>query len=175
MNRPNTARHMQTQAESNSRSLGSSSNSINLISKQLLKVRLDNVNGADMEFIFKKRGQSAETHQLRMERNRNLKPDKLGIGKGRDHESLQGRKQIEKIDFSIISKQLSDGENQRSQIQHKKCPTSALKTFKKHKIVNLIRLKQTAKLNTKEAEQNEKTAEAIQKAEKNFALDTHVG
>ena len=43
--------------------------------------------------------------------------------------------------------------------------------LKKHESVNLIRLKQTGKLNAMETEQKDKTAGAIQKAEKNFALD----
>ena len=51
-----------------------SSNGINLIysDKQLLKVKMDKVNGIDMEFIFKKRDHSPETHTLHMERNRIL-------------------------------------------------------------------------------------------------------
>ena len=65
----------------------------------------------------------------------------------------------------------SDGESQISHVQHDTCPRSALKKFQKQGSVNLIRLKQTAKLNAMETEQKEKTAEAIQKAEKNFALD----
>ena len=65
----------------------------------------------------------------------------------------------------------SDEESQMSHVQHDKCPTSALKKFKKLESVNLIRLKQTAKLDAMEAEQKEKTTEAIQKAETNFALD----
>ena len=64
---------------------------------------MDKVNRIDMEFIFKEQGHSPETHQLRIERSRILKPNKLRIvGKGRDDERLQeyrpswqGRKQIE--------------------------------------------------------------------------------
>ena len=59
----------------------------------------------------------------------------------------------------------SHGESETSQVQHKKCPASALKKLKKHESVNLIRLKQMAKLRTMETEWNEWTAEAIQKAE----------
>ena len=51
------------------------------------------------------------------------------------------------------------------------CPTNALKRFQKHEKVNLIRLKQTAKMNLLNPDQNEKTAEAIQREERDFALD----
>ena len=110
--------------------------------------------------------------------------------------SQQGRKQIEKLNIEFYNRffhyceafgttplreyQLNDheswlnnldGESQTSQIQHEKCPTSASKKAKKHKSVNLFQLKQSARLNTTETERNERTAESIQKAEKNFALD----
>ena len=110
--------------------------------------------------------------------------------------SQKGRKQIEKLNIEIYNRFFhycktigttphqeyqaknyepwlnnSDGESQTSHIQHEKCPTSALKKLKKHESINLIRLKQTAKLNTMEAEQKEKTSQAIQKAEKNFELN----
>ena len=62
----------------------------------------------------------------------------------------------------------SDGESQISQLIQEKCPTTVLRKFLKHESVNLIRLKQTAKLNTLQEVQNEKTSEAIKKAEKNF-------
>ena len=65
----------------------------------------------------------------------------------------------------------SDGESQTSRTKQDKCPTNALRRFKKHETINLIRLKQTAKLNTLEPEQNEKTADVPKKAEKDFALD----
>ena len=42
---------------------------------------------------------------------------------------------------------------------------------KKHETIKLICLKETVILNTMEMERNEKTTEAIQNAEKNFALD----
>ena len=64
----------------------------------------------------------------------------------------------------------SDGESQVSHLQKEKCPTSVIKKFKKHESVNLIRLKQTAKRNTMEPDLKGKTAEAVQRAEKNFAL-----
>ena len=51
----------------------------------------------------------------------------------------------------------SDGENQVSQVRNDKCSRSALEKFKKHETFNLIRLKQTAKLKTEEADRNEKT------------------
>ena len=72
---------------------------------------------------------------------------------------------------SWIHNYQSDGESQTSRIKQDKWPTSALKRFRKHETVNLIRLKQTAKMNTLDPEQNEKTAEVIKKAEKDFALD----
>ena len=46
-----------------------------------------------------------------------------------------------------------------------------MRRFEKQETVNLIRLKQTAKLNTLEPEQNKKTADVLKKAEKDFALD----
>ena len=45
----------------------------------------------------------------------------------------------------------SDGESEISRTKQDKCPTSALKKFKKHETVNLIRLKQTAKKNSPDA------------------------
>ena len=108
----------------------------------------------------------------------------------------QGRKQIESVNTEVYNRFFQycenigtvplqeyqqnsheswrnslDGESQVSQIRHEKCPISDVKKFTKHESVNLIRLKQTAKLDTMETERNEKTTEAIQKAEKNFALD----
>ena len=70
---------------------------------------MDKLDRIYMEFVFQKNGQSPKTHELRMERNRILKPDKLRIvGKGRDNERLQkylpwqqGRKQIEKLNINI--------------------------------------------------------------------------
>ena len=50
-------------------------------------------------------------------------------------------------------------------------PNKRPEKVKKHERGNLIQLKQTAKLNAMETKQKNKTAEAIQKAEKNFALD----
>ena len=72
---------------------------------------------------------------------------------------------------SWINNNQSDGESQTSRAKQDKCPTNALRRFRKHETVYLIRLKQTAKMNTMDTEQNESTAEAIKKAEKNFALD----
>ena len=65
----------------------------------------------------------------------------------------------------------SDSESQISHIKTEKCPTNILRKFKKHENVNLIRLKQTAKQNTLPENRNEKTAETIKKAEKDFAGD----
>ena len=65
----------------------------------------------------------------------------------------------------------SDNESQISHLKTEKCPTNILKKFKKHKSVNLIRLKQTAKRNTLPEDRNEKTAEMIKKAEREFAMD----
>ena len=72
---------------------------------------------------------------------------------------------------SWINNNQSDGESQISRAQEEKCPISALRRFRKHETVNLIRLKQTAKINTLNTEQNEKTSEVIKKAENDFALD----
>ena len=70
---------------------------------------MDIVNGLDMNFIFKKRGISPETDQLRQERNRILKPCKTRIvERGTENERIQeyrpsqeGRKQIERISILI--------------------------------------------------------------------------
>ena len=71
---------------------------------------------------------------------------------------------------SWINNNQSDGESQTSRAKQDKSPTNALRKFRKHETVNLIRLKQTANMNTMDPEQNESTAETIKKAEKNFAL-----
>ena len=65
----------------------------------------------------------------------------------------------------------SDGESETGRTKQDECPTNALRKFKKHETVNLIRLKQTAKKNLLSADQNDNTEEAIQRVEKNFALD----
>ena len=53
--------------------------------------------------------------------------------------------------------QSSDTESQTSNIRQEKCPTDAIKKFRKHETVNLIRLKQTVKTNTQDNEHNERT------------------
>ena len=68
----------------------------------------------------------------------------------------------------------SDSESQISHLKTEKCPTNVLKKFKRHESINLIRLKQTAKLNTQPEDRNQKTTETIRKAEKDFALDLPV-
>ena len=65
----------------------------------------------------------------------------------------------------------SDNESQVSHLKTEKFPISILKKFKRHESVNLIRLKQTAKLTTLPEDRNQKTAETIRRAEKDFALD----
>ena len=93
-------------------SFETSLNSINLLCKQPLKVSMDKVNGMEMEFIFKKGGNSPETDRLRKERNRILKPDSLRIvGRGRENEKLQeyqpsqqGRKQVKKQNIEIYNR-----------------------------------------------------------------------
>ena len=66
----------------------------------------------------------------------------------------------------------SGGESETSRTKQDKCPTNALRKFKKHhETVNLIRLKQTAKKNLLSADQNDNTEEAIKRVEKHFALD----
>ena len=59
-------------------------------------------------------------------------------------------------------------------IRQEKCPTDALKKFRKHETVNPIRLNQTVKTNTMDDEHNEHTEETIKRAEKDFALDLPV-
>ena len=65
----------------------------------------------------------------------------------------------------------SDGESETSHIKRDKCPTNALKKFKKHETVNLIRLRQTAIKNTLSSDQKQGTEEAIKRVGKDFALD----
>ena len=65
----------------------------------------------------------------------------------------------------------SDSESQISHIKTEKCPTNILRKFKKHESVNPIRLKQTANQNTLPEIRNEKTADTIKKAERDFAMD----
>ena len=62
---------------------------------------------------------------------------------------------------SWVVQNLSDNESQVSNIRQEKCPTNAMKKFRKHETVNLIRLKQTAKTNTMDDEHNENTEETI--------------
>ena len=51
---------------------------------------MDKVNGIEMEYIFKQRRHFSETNELRTERKRIIRPDRLRIvGKGRDEERLQ--------------------------------------------------------------------------------------
>ena len=70
-----------------------------------------------------------------------------------------------------INNNQSDGESQTSRAKQDKCPTNALSRFRKHESVTLIRLKQTAKTNILNPEQNENTSEVINKAERDFDLD----
>ena len=72
---------------------------------------------------------------------------------------------------SCIKNNQSDGESQTGRAKQDKCTTNALKRFRKHETVHLIRPKQTAKTNTLKPERIEKTSEVIKKAEKEFALD----
>ena len=72
---------------------------------------------------------------------------------------------------SWIVQNSSDTESQTSNVRQAKCPTNAIKKFRKHETVNLIRLKQTVKTNTLDDEHNERTEETIKRAEKDYALD----
>ena len=72
---------------------------------------------------------------------------------------------------SWIVQNSSDTESQTSNVRQEKCPTNAIKRFRKHETVNLIRLKQTVKPNTLDDEHTERTEETIKRAEKDFALD----
>ena len=64
-----------------------------------------------------------------------------------------------------------NGESQVGYEEQGKCPTDVLRVFRRHESVNHIWLKQTAKPNTYSKMNNEKTAEAIEKAEKDFSMD----
>ena len=72
---------------------------------------------------------------------------------------------------SWIVQNSSDTESKTSNVRQEKCPTNAIKRFRKHETVNLIRLKQTVKPNTLDDEHTERTEETIKRAEKDFALD----
>ena len=72
---------------------------------------------------------------------------------------------------SWVVQNFSDNESRVSNIRHETCATNAVKKFRKHETVNLIRLKQTVKTNTMDDEHNENTEETIKKAERDFALD----
>ena len=128
-------------------------------------------------------------------------PEKTRIvGKGSDHERLQeyrppqqARKRIVELNVQLYNCEtlgttpleeyqqnnhecwvvqiLSDNESQVSNIRQEKCPTNAIKKFRKHETVTLIRLKQTVKTNTMDDEHNENMEETFKKAEKDFALD----
>ena len=73
---------------------------------------MDKINGIETEFILKKQGHFPKTDRLRTEKNHVLRPDRLRIvGKGRDNESLQeyrslqkDRKQIEKLNIEIYNR-----------------------------------------------------------------------
>ena len=58
-----------------------------------------------------------------------------------------------------------------SRIKQDKCPTNALKKFRKPETVKFIRLKQTAKVNTLDSNHNEGTFDTIKRHEKAFSLD----
>ena len=72
---------------------------------------------------------------------------------------------------SWIVQNSPDTESQTSNVRQEKCPTNAIKKFRKHETVNLIRLIQTVKTNTLDDEHNERTEETIKRAEKDFALN----
>ena len=72
---------------------------------------------------------------------------------------------------SCIIQNSSDRESQVSNVRQAKCLTNALKKFRKHKTVNLIRRKQTVKANTMDDDQNEHSEETTKRAENDFALD----
>ena len=155
---------------------------------------MDKINSIDMEFIFKKRGHPPETDQLRTDRCEfsgrvETISDCKNTGSHRKDASILKIKHPDLHRLFNFCKTIgttplqeyqqnnyefwldNSDESQTSHIQHKKCPPSAFKKFNKHESLNLIRLEQTAKVNTMEAEQKRKTAAAIQKAEKNFALE----
>ena len=79
--------------------------------------------------------------------------------------------QLNKLKLESWITQSSDTESQTSNIRQAKCPTNAIKKFRKHETVKLIRLKQTVETNTLDDEHNERNEETIKKAEKDFALD----
>ena len=80
-------------------------------------------------------------------------------------------KEFQQNNYESWITQSSDTESQTSNVRQEKCPTNAIKKFRKHETINLIRLKPTVKTNILDDEHNERTEETIKKAEKDFALD----
>ena len=72
---------------------------------------------------------------------------------------------------TVLLKQHSGQESKASYVKRDTCPTDVLRKFRRYESINLIRLKQTAKLNQHGEAKNEKTAEAIRKAEKNSLMN----
>ena len=72
---------------------------------------------------------------------------------------------------SWINNNLSEGKSQISRVKQDKCPINALKNFRKDETVNVIRFKQTAKIDTFDPIQNDRTTETIKRTEKDFSLD----
>ena len=66
---------------------------------------------------------------------------------------------------------MSDGKNQASHVKKDKCPTDAPRKFRRYESVNLIRMKQTAKLITKSVTNNAKTGEPIKRAKKDSSIN----
>ena len=89
-----------------------SSNNLNFETRTPKMSKMDEVNGIDLQFIFKKRGHSPETSRLRAERFKLRQPDRTRIvEEGRDNErileyrpSQQDRKEIEKLKIMIYNR-----------------------------------------------------------------------
>ena len=60
---------------------------------------------------------------------------------------------------------------QTSRVKQDRCPTTVLRKIRRHDSVKLIRLKQTDKLDTQVGAYDEKTAESIETADRDFATD----
>ena len=158
---------------------------------------MDEVNGIDMHFIYRKRGHSLDSYRLWTERKRILKPEKARIvGKGSHNERLQEYRPSQqarkrKVELNIqmynrffhycetlgtttlkeyqqnsheswLGQNLSDNKSQVSTVKQEKSPTNALRKFRKHDTVNLIRLKETVKTNTIDDEHKSENIERKQ-------------
>ena len=168
----------------NNQSLETSTPQKNTISFQTIirpsTSKIDEINGIDMAFIYKKRGHSTETDILRTEKNLSFIATANKTSRQRKRQgknvgisylpSQQGRKQVERRNVLIYNRFFceligttplqafqqnnnqswiqnnSDRGSRTSRVKQDRCPTTVLLNFCRHESINLIWLKQMAKL-----------------------------